>query len=171
MKQTIEKSCSKSCRAEQGLPPALEFQPNFSPTLKVSVSWLLSPWSPHNNNMSKLPPDATTSPHSRQHETRRPPVMSSCLLQTHGVTILNPAQVEHIVRWYSFTLCETIQSGRRLCPPAVQRHPSVLSKTAAPPLLPTLQCSQLGRSPSSSRLHFNWIFNTPNHPRSGQDRV
>ncbi|KAJ8352179.1 hypothetical protein SKAU_G00236550 [Synaphobranchus kaupii] len=39
------------------------------------------------------------------------------------------------------------------------------------PPLPILQCSQLGRSLSSSRLHFHWIFNTPNQPRSGQDHV
>lgn len=165
MKQTIEKSCS----AEQGLPPALEFQPNFSPTLKVSVSWLLSPWSPHNNNMSKLPPHGATSPHSRQHEARRYDVLFIRIC--HYFKSSSGGAYRLAIQSVSKRLCETIQSARRLCPRAVQRHPSVQSKTAAPPLLPTLQCSQLGRSPSSSRLHFNWIFNTPNHPRSGQDRV
>ncbi len=98
-----------------------------------------------------------------------------CLLHTQGDRFLNPAQVEHIVRVIQFHVGfvvvwdhprrYTLMSKRCTAPPVGP------SKTAAPPLLPTLQCSQLGRSPSSSRLHFNWIFNTPNHPRSGQDRV
>ncbi|CAB1328734.1 unnamed protein product, partial [Coregonus sp. 'balchen'] len=43
------------------------------------------------------------------------------------------------------------------------------ASTAVPPFLPILQCSQLGRSSSSSRLHFHRIFNTPTRPRSGRD--
>ncbi|KAJ8403404.1 hypothetical protein AAFF_G00351760 [Aldrovandia affinis] len=54
---------------------------------------------------------------------------------------------------------------------ALQRHLSEPSRNSSAFLLPSLQCSQLGRSLLSSRLYIQRIFSSSIRPRSRQDRV